>query len=202
MTLTYKSARVSKVHDKGDDRTVSGIITRESVDEDGEVVLADGLNREYNDKLSGVSILWNHDTDKPVGKLRSLAETVGGWMASCKLANTERGTEALALAREGILHFSIGFARIDHGKPTQEERAKYPGVKYITRKWNLMELTLTPVPAHSDANVVSAAMKSMVGRGLIGQKMLSEFSPGPRIDWHPDLVVPDIGGLDLTIPEW
>lgn len=193
--LIYKSAKVAKVHDDNGDRTLSGIITRETVDEEGEVIVAKGLDLSYNEKVGGVSVLWNHDYDKPIGKVRRVVPTDDGWKASIYISKTDRGDEALTLARDGILHFSIGFMRIDHGRPTEDEKARYPGAEYITRESRIHELTLTPVPAHGDANLAQKALKRLRDEGKIRNSTYIEFAPEPT-----RLAFPVDSGKKLDFP--
>lgn len=169
--LIYKTAKVEKAFD---DRTLAGVITRSSVDEEGEVVIADGLDTSYNDKLDGVSVLWNHDYDKPIGKVRRIEPRDGHVYAAISLSAIDKADEALILARDGILHFSIGFSRIEHGQPTLEEKKAYPGVQYVTRRWKIHELTLTPVPANGDAVLVQK-MKKLYDSGHIRHSTWREF---------------------------
>jgi HK97 family phage prohead protease len=175
--LIYKSAAVDAVHDG---RTLAGIITRTAVDEEGEVVIAEGLDTSYSDKLGGVSVLWNHDYDKPIGKVRRLEPKGDHVYASIALAQTDRAEEALTLARAGILHFSIGFSRLDHGRPSEDEKRMWPGVEYVTRSWKIHELTLTPVPANGHAVLTQKTMERLVKEGKINYSTLAEFVP-PRI---------------------
>lgn len=176
---TEKSAKITDVHG---DRTLAGIITRETVDEEGEVIIASGLDTGYDEKVGGVSVLWNHNYDVPIGKVRRLVPRDDGWYASIKIAETPKGDEALILAKEGILHFSIGFMRLEHGLPTEQEKAMYPGVEYVTRRSRIHELTLTPVPAHGDANLIAKSLKSLCDGGKIRHSTWAEFAR-PSVDW-------------------
>lgn len=161
--LVWKSALVTDIHSTGGDRTLGGIITSTNVDEEGEVVVAAGMDRSYSDRLKGASVLRDHEYTRVCGKIRRLEPVENGTKiySSIRLMPTDLGDESLILGREGALHFSIGFTRIDHGPPTEEERRMWPGVKYVTRTWRLHELTLTPVPCNADAIITQKALRKM-----------------------------------------
>ena len=207
MNLTYKYAKVTDVHTDNGDRTLGGLITSEMIDEDGEVVLASGADTEYHERLRGCSVLWNHDLDVPVGKMRALTPKGLAWYCSAFISRAKGHRvlcdDVLTMAREGILHWSMGFKRLDHGAPTREERDRFPGIKYITRKWRLMELTLTPVPAHADARVVTKSLSALAQNGAIRRETVREFAPSLSVEWDaPKIEVPDMAPLAIQIPKW
>ncbi|MEM9165765.1 MAG: HK97 family phage prohead protease [Planctomycetota bacterium] len=153
-----------KVH-KG--RTVAGMMTAEAVDEEGEVLVAAGLDTGYMEKAG--ALLFNHDSNKPIGKVRRIEPRadadgrVTGWYASCAIADTQLGEECLTLADMGALHYSVGFLRVDAGPPTDEEKSAWPDCDYVTRKWRMHELSLTPIPANSEALVDSVKKAVKLG---------------------------------------
>lgn len=159
-------------------RTVTGIITRQVVDEEGEVLIAGGLDTSYISKTKG--LLFNHDFNKPIGSIRRIdpltdsAGNIEAWKASVFLANTPLGEECLTLAECGGLHFSVGFSRQEGGAPTADEKKSFAGVEYVTRKWKMHELSLTPVPANADA-LVETVQKGLIRHSTY--KMIMDLIP-------------------------
>ena len=201
--MIYKTAKVTTVHDKGEDHSIAGMITREVVDEEGELVIADGLDTQYHDRVGGVSVLFNHNMSHPVGKVRNLSRREDGWWGVIKLldgATTELGDSLINLAKIGALHFSVGYKRLETRAPTPEERAQNPGVVMVTTKWQLMELTLTPVPAHADANLVVKQLRGLADEGKVSDLIVKEFDTEIRVNW--DLDPEPVETVELKTPTW
>lgn len=146
-------------------RTVAGMMTMEQVDEEGEVIIASGIDTSYMEKAG--ALLFNHDSNKPIGKVRRIqpktdaSGKVVGLYGSCHLAETALAEDCLRLADIGALHFSIGFVRTDAGAPTSDEAKAFPGASYITRACRMHELSLTPIPANIGA-IVDSVQKGLV----------------------------------------
>lgn len=142
-------------------RTVSGIITTSSPDNDGEVVLPSGLDCSYFPKKVKTVYL-GHDYDKPIGKCRRMEMKDGKMYASTFVTSTALGEDILKMMSEGVIGgFSIGFATKAYGPPTDEEVDQYGDHNTIHRAGKLYEYSITPMPCNPDALV------SMVSKGLI-----------------------------------
>lgn len=198
--LIYKQAFTPTVHTDNGDRTISAIMTREVVDEDGEVLIVAGCDTGYSDTLKGMGVILYHDDKKPVGKVRRVDKRtnlpVPEIMLSIMLSSIDAAKDVLTLVREGILHISHGFTRLNSRAPTQQELAKWPGVKIVTTAWRPHEVTLTPIPCLPEAQVVSAA-KSLLDRGQIHYSTYSKLVR-PRPIGFGDASEKRIGFPDLT----
>lgn len=86
--------------------------------------------------LSGVDwsrtrLLRNHDPRQPLGRMIALEEREDGAYGVFRVAQTEAGDEALALASEGVLEFSPGFLDDDLDGTHRRVRA-LPEVSLVT----------------------------------------------------------------------
>jgi len=142
-------------------RTVSGIISTTTPDNDGEVVIPSGLDMSYFPRKVKTVYLF-HDYDKPVGKCRRMELRDGSLWASTYITSTALGEDVLTMMNEGVINgFSIGFAAKAFGPPTDEEEDEFGEHHTIHRAGTLFEYSITPMPCNPDALV------SMVSKGRI-----------------------------------
>lgn len=131
---------------------VSFVITNETVDRDGDVVVAAGL--EIDNYLQNPVVLWGHDTfDAPIGRCTSLKRVGDGWEADVEFVPVENpynGAKAEGirqLLQEGFLHaVSIGFI------PKDAEFNEEGGME-IT-KAELTEFSIVSVPCNPEALII------------------------------------------------
>lgn len=90
-----------------------------------------------------------HDVTKPIGRVVDGEWTNRGFEITCKISETAAGNEALALAADGVLGFSMGIDDVV-GKVDKDE--------YHVSSALAGEISLTPVPAFSGATVESVKM--------------------------------------------
>lgn len=91
---------------------------------------------------NGLSLLFNHDPDQPIGRVQNIRLEKGRLVGDVQPGNSARAKDVWQDIDEGILpDVSIGY-RIDEIEPDPDE----PGVFNVTR-WTPFELTVTPVPA-------------------------------------------------------
>lgn len=165
-------------------RTVVSVITTDTVDRAGEVVLPSGIDlKEY--KRNPV-VLWSHnlslDMDLPtIGKCLWIKRTEDGrgLIAKTQFTDDEFALKVFKLYQDEYLRaFSIGFtsSRDDGGPPTTEEiraRKDWAKARWIYRKSALHEYSACNVPCNPDALAVA------VSKGLISKQDEAYF---PDID--------------------
>ncbi|MGH2359244.1 MAG: HK97 family phage prohead protease, partial [bacterium] len=129
-----------------DARTISFIASHERVDEDGELILVDGI--DLTRYLANPILLMGHDYRAPaVGEVRNLQRTtVDGTRALTGegfFPDRPRADEALADLRAGLLRgVSLGFRSLRQGPP------RLPGQTGITHEQTrLIEISLVSLPA-------------------------------------------------------
>jgi HK97 family phage prohead protease len=93
------------------------------------------------------AMLWGHDPSEPTGVWTEIAEDQRGLRVVGKLTlGTQRGTEARALAKDGALALSMGYATRD---------AEYDEGARILRDVKLYEISLVGMPMNTQARILS-----------------------------------------------
>lgn len=167
-----------------DESVFQATITTETVDRDGDVVLAKGL--DFEAFLKNPVVLLGHPFaiesafDLPVGKANWIKAKGRKVIAEVTPAPTEMGKEIFELIKGGFLNaVSIGFDPIDDGPPTEKElraRPEWAGARRIFRKAELVEFSIVNVPANPDA-LISAIRK---GNLSMSAETLKHFGVEPQ----------------------
>lgn len=94
-----------------------------------------------------VPLLWHHDPRDPIGRLESVVERDDGLYGTFRIADTSRGRDYLALARERVTRgLSVGF------NPDESESTR-DGVRTHTRV-DLREVSAVTWPAYAGSKVL------------------------------------------------
>lgn len=167
MTMNTKTLAASAV------RTAKGFtatITTETIDRDGEVLVASGMNSKEFDR--NPVVLWMHDHTLPVGKVTKIRRASGSISADVEFAPRPEGyigewfpDYIAGLVGAGVISaVSVGFMETDGGTrlPTKADIGKYgDGIRRVFSRWKLLELSVVSVPANADA-LISAVHKGLV----------------------------------------
>jgi HK97 family phage prohead protease len=137
-------------------RTVSGKIVPLNVEAGstnmGKVIFASG-SIEIPDPKS-VKLLSQHDTKKPLGRMVSFSESENSIDAVFSVSRSQRGTEALILAEEGLQ------SGLSIGAEVLKSKIKN-GVTYVSAA-RLVEVSLVTEPAFKSAQVTDIAAEESV----------------------------------------
>lgn len=108
---------------------------------------------------TGIAMLWQHDSAKPIGVWTGLAENARGLKVSGNLAiNTSLGKDVYELMKMGAVKgLSIGFGIDDYDKDVEYDDKKRTRK---LKKVNLWEISPVTFPANTRANITS--VKSMI----------------------------------------
>lgn len=146
------------------------VITASTIDRDGEVVVAQGMNsKEFE---ANPVLFWNHDYGQPVGKCIRLKRQSEDVLAEFKLASKPDGWEGPffpefvgALIGQGIVRgVSIGYVPEQGGmrRATADDRKRYgDAVHTVYSKWKLLEVSVAPLQANPQA-LVTAVRKGAI----------------------------------------
>jgi hypothetical protein len=158
--------------------------TTDDIDEDDEVVIPGGAKAgSYFFKNRSVFVDHRYDFDYFVGKMRyaELRPTKANathWEVGVRLREgSPYSRDIMALAEEDGVGCSIGFERVESGKPTPAEKSRYSkGGRVpdrITREWDWVELSVTAIPMNPVAQSVgtSDARSTMLDRMLTAGKL-------------------------------
>ncbi len=151
---------------KGEARTVVARITADVVDEEGEVVVPEGIDYSRFLKTGGV-VFYNHEYDKPCGTCISIKHTPGGIIATTKFPERPVGYDGEWLPDKVfamfasdppiVKSFSIGFAYVESRMPNKKDVEKYgtDEIKRVVSKSRLLEYSVAPLPMNPAANALS-----------------------------------------------
>ena len=147
--LTFSAELTANV----EERTISGKIVPAGTGEvgntsAGRVIFSKGAIALPEDPKS-IKLLNQHDMKQPLGKATSFTTTEDGIYASFKISRSNRGSEALILAEEGLQSgLSVGVEVI-----TAKNKA---GVMHVSAA-RLVEVSLVTEPAFKSAQVTDIA---------------------------------------------
>ena len=132
-------------------RTVSGKIVPLNVEAGstnmGKVIFASGSIDIADPKA--IKLLSQHDTKKPLGRMVSFSESENSIDAVFSISRSQRGTEALILAEEGLQ------SGLSIGAEVLKSKIK-DGVTYVSAA-RLVEVSLVTEPAFKSAQVTDIA---------------------------------------------
>lgn len=114
--------------------------------------------RSLDQRGSNVPLTELHERNRfLIGRATAWQETADGLMGTFQLAPTDRGREALNLARSGMVNgFSVGF------KPLRNETTVVDGRKHVVRTEALLDhVGLVDAPAYETARVLEARGESI-----------------------------------------
>ena len=180
--VRHKPAQVKAT----DDGMVRFIATTEAIDVDDEVVVAGGVDRDsYFFKNRSCFIDHQYDMANFIGKARAIIprptkDSPTAWEVHIRVQKTHPHAEGiLSLAREGQIGSSIGFARLEGGKPTEDEVKRYTRKGRepvaVTRRWEWIEQSITALPANVEAQAIPDEAAKMlddaVCRGVCSREL-------------------------------
>ncbi|MBW1673996.1 MAG: HK97 family phage prohead protease [Deltaproteobacteria bacterium] len=148
MTIVHKSTTIKEVHD---DRTATFVASDDSVDRYGDVIDAKGWDvKDFN---KNPQFLFGHNSQSlPIGKV--LKTWVSGNQFKAKVTFLPAGMDEFAdkcfeLLKGGFLNaVSVGFMPVKR-EPIYDDEGRYKGSHFL--KQSLLELSLVPIPANSNA---------------------------------------------------
>jgi HK97 family phage prohead protease len=147
--ITFSSGLIANV----EERTISGKIVPAGTGEvgntsAGKVVFEKGAIALPEDPKS-IKLLNQHDMKQPLGKATSFTVDEDGIYASFKISRSNRGTEALILAEEGLQSgLSVGVEVL---------QSKNKGGVMVVSSAKLFEVSLVTEPAFKSAQVLDVA---------------------------------------------
>lgn len=145
--MEYKAVQFKAESVDTDERIISGYASTYDLDQGGDIIVKGAFSRTLGESRS-VKVLWQHKQDMPIGKPRLMREDDQGLYVEAYIAKTERGDEAMALAKEGIIDsFSIGYA-------VNDAEYKDDGVRLI-KELTLHEFSLVTFPMNEKAVITS-----------------------------------------------
>jgi len=138
---------VSLVAADSDSRTISGRIV--TWGEAGNTSAGKTVFAKDSIALKPVKLFIDHNMDKPIGKVLDFETTDQGIDATFKIANTQRGNDALVEAMEGLKDgFSVGIKLTEYDNTDEG---------LVVKMSQLVEVSLVETPAIDSARVSEVA---------------------------------------------
>lgn len=162
-------------------REIIATITTRTVDRDGDVVLAKGLDLTNFRKNPVVMFAHKYD-ELPVGKALWIKPTAdgSGLVAKVQFAKHQFAEDIYQCYHDGILSgFSVGIIRPESGRPSAAEKATMPDLakaQSVIRRGELVEFSVAPIPVNPDALTIAKSLKSPQIFDYLTSKALNESS--------------------------
>jgi len=158
-----------------DERKVVGIITKEVKDDEGDVVVIEGISLERFEK-GGIPLLWSHESHAPpIGKTTFLQKLNEEVIAEFQYATKDENPFAdtiYKLTKGGYINsFSISI------KPKQEPDSIefMDNGRFKVNKSILLEVSSVNVPANADATVISRQLTKALDEKVITEDEKDEL---------------------------
>jgi hypothetical protein len=206
ITKTFEIVSIKK-SDNPDKRSFDAIITTSTLDRDGEVVLAEGVN--YSNYLkSGGPVYYNHDHNRaealPIGKTDQIWKSKGQVKANIKLA--KRSEDIIGpyfpdyvwslIDQDIIKGISIGYIPVESRYPSKKDLADYgKNVKRIISKVDLIEVSIAPLQANTEA-LITAVNKNLLDATLVKKYFDIDLE---KKDKEIDIIIEKIEKKDIDI---
>ena len=178
--ITFSSGLIANV----EERLISGKIAPSGTGEvgntsAGKVVFEKGAIALPEDPKN-IRLLNSHDARQPLGKATQFTEQEDGVYASFKISRSNRGTEALILAEEGLQSgLSVGVEVI---------KSKQKGNVMFVSAAKLLEVSLVTEPAFKSAQVIDVAAEE-------NPEAVEEIQPTESeaiVENTPDVAAPEV----------
>lgn len=146
--MEYKAIQFKADDVSTESRIISGYASTYDLDQGGDIIIRGAFTKTLETNASRVKVLWQHNSQMPIGKPVKMQEDERGLYVESYIAKTRQGDEALELAREGIIDsMSIGYM-------VNESEYKDDGVRLI-KELTLMEYSLVTWPMNAAAVITS-----------------------------------------------
>jgi len=193
---------IAKTDIDSEERTVTAVISTNTVDRDAEILLPKGI--ELENYLKNPVVLFGHNySGLPVGKALWVKKGTKSIKAKVKFADTDMGNEIYELFKGGYLNaFSVGFSAQEGHAPKPEEIKKNPewaNARFIFDKWELLEFSAVPVPANPEALATAVKSKSVTMSNDIKELLEIDIEE----TFYPEKKEPEVKEetIEITKPE-
>lgn len=203
--LYTKSIEVKAADIDTSKRTVTGVITTDSVDSDQEVVMTEGLDMTAHEK--NPVVLFMHNPSSVVGKCNDRRRRKKSIVAMTQFAETELADEVFQLYVNGFLKgWSIGmdFSTVVRREITPDDvrkRKDWAGARWIIEKAKMVEYSAVSIPANSEAltEADEKGMLSYTKAALTAEGLLPEV---PVVDVGNIQPITVVGNPARVQPAW
>lgn len=160
-----------------------GVASAEVVDLDGDVIVASGIEWPYWKRTRTLYLDHDYTNASAVGRMTNVRLDLKYPRLVCTFEvddATQAGRDTIAKIEAGIIRgLSIGFRSLDAAPPMKAEAKKWPGVRQVIHRCELLECSIVGMPCNPDALIGLEAMRS-IGKPL----STSGDELAKRAAWH------------------
>lgn len=119
-----------------------------NVDSYGDIIEQGAFTKTLNENKNRVKVLWQHNTNEPIGKPIEMSQDSKGLYIKAKISMTDTGRKAMELMRDGVIdEMSIGYDII---------KDEYKGKNRMLKELRLWEFSPVTFAANEKARITSA----------------------------------------------
>lgn len=115
--------------------------------------------KAWAEKGKFIPLVWNHNMDDPemiIGQVDKIEDDEYGPLMTAHFYDTQKAQAVRNLMKEGsVYQFSYAYVIDAARKPDESEKAADPNINQVLEAVSLMEITITPTPAQTLAELVS-----------------------------------------------
>ena len=178
---------------------IQGFATTTDLGTDDSVIEKEALEAAADDLLRRSTILFNHNQDRPVGKVidTDVRETADGWGLFIKGEISKTEADIWQKIQDGTLNkFSIR-GRILESFENYDEGIK-KNIRHIA-KLELLEVSVVSVPAVAEAQILEVSVERKA-KNEGGEKSMPD-NPEVKKPDEPKPATPEVKKADATPPE-
>lgn len=119
-----------------------------NIDSYGDIIENGAFSKTLKENAGRVKVLWQHDTNEPIGKPVAMEQDSKGLYIKAKISMTDTGRKAMELMRDGVIdEMSIGYDII---------KDEYKGKNRMLKELRLWEFSPVTFAANEKAKITSA----------------------------------------------
>lgn len=119
-----------------------------NIDSYGDIIENGAFSKTLKENAGRVKVLWQHDTNEPIGKPVTMEQDSKGLYIKAKISMTDTGRKAMELMRDGVIdEMSIGYDII---------KDEYKGKNRMLKELRLWEFSPVTFAANEKAKITSA----------------------------------------------
>lgn len=141
-------------------RYIEGYATTPTKDRVDDIVTLEAIQKAKNDllKQGARTVFFNHDTDKPIGKVVKTEVTSKGLLVGIKISSAKSVDDIWIQIKEGVLNSMSIRLRYKKVQVEKDEHGIVQSVKILDME--LYEVSVVGLPCNPDASITSVVGKS------------------------------------------
>jgi len=151
---------IAKTYEDAGQQYVEGYAATTDYDDQGDIITPEALKQSEGDLLERSTVLFNHDKERPIGKVEKATGDNKGLKIKVLISKAE--PDIWQKIKEGVINkFSIRGAILEANK----EKVKQSGKEIwanIIKAMKLIEVSMVSVPANSEAKALSWYMSKAI----------------------------------------